>query len=157
MFFLASIKKYLIIGAALSIAVVGMWKFYQYKENQLQVALIEAERARQAAEETQSAIDSMQLDYILVQEQFEIVSDRFDAANNRVEDLERRLGEHDLGYLAQERPGLVEPIINRAAEDMNRCMEIASGSILTEEELNVTLTSRANSICPGLANPNYVP
>ena len=42
-------------------------------------------------------------------------------------------------------------------DNANRCMEIASGSPLTEEEIAVTKKSKANLDCPRLANPNYVP
>ena len=40
---------------------------------------------------------------------------------------------------------------------MLRCLEIVSGSPLTEEELNVTKKSKANTQCPDIANPNYIP
>ena len=42
-------------------------------------------------------------------------------------------------------------------DNANRCMEIASGSPLTEEELAATKKSQTNTECPRLANPNYVP
>jgi len=40
---------------------------------------------------------------------------------------------------------------------MLRCLEIVSGSPLTEEEINVTKKSKANTTCSDIANPNYVP
>ena len=52
--------------------------------------------------------------------------------------LNKRLGKHDIGNLAENKPGLVEKIINKASDSAARCMEIASGSPLTEEELNGT-------------------
>ena len=54
-------------------------------------------------------------------------------------DLSKRLGKHDIGNLAENKPELVEKIINGASKSA-RCVEIASGSeSLTEEELNGTL------------------
>ena len=50
--------------------------------------------------------------------------------------LNKRLGKHDIGNLAENKPGLVEKIINKASKNATRCTEIASGSPLTEEELN---------------------
>ena len=38
-----------------------------------------------------------------------------------------------------------------------RCLEIASGSPLTAQELAATKKSEANNECPDLANPNYIP
>ena len=58
--------------------------------------------------------------------------------------LNNRLGKHDIGNLAENKPGLVEKIINKASDSAARCMEIASGSPLTEEELNGT----PNRECP---------
>ena len=58
--------------------------------------------------------------------------------------LNKRLGKHDIGNLAENKPGLVEKIINKASDSAARCMEIASGSPLTEEELN----GKPNRECP---------
>ena len=58
--------------------------------------------------------------------------------------LNNRLGKHDIGNLAENKPGLVEKIINKASDSAARCMEIASGSPLTEEELN----GAPNRECP---------
>ena len=64
---------------------------------------------------------------------------------------------HDLGQLAYNKPGLVVKIINKASDNANRCVEIATGSPLTEDEINATKKSQINAECPRLANPNYVP
>jgi len=61
------------------------------------------------------------------------------------EDLSKRLGKHDIGNLAENKPKLVERIINGASKSAARCVEIASGSPMTEEELNGT----PNRECPG--------
>ena len=49
------------------------------------------------------------------------------------DNLSKKLGKHDIGELAEKKPGLVEKIINKASDSAARCMEIASGSPLTEE------------------------
>ena len=58
--------------------------------------------------------------------------------------LNKRLGMHDIGNLAENKPGLVEKIINKASDSAARCVEIASGSPLTDEELN----GKPNRECP---------
>ncbi|SVC63680.1 uncharacterized protein METZ01_LOCUS316534, partial [marine metagenome] len=60
------------------------------------------------------------------------------------DNLSNRLNKHDIGNLAENKPGLVEKIINKASDSAVRCMEIASGSPLTEEELN----GSPNRECP---------
>ena len=62
--------------------------------------------------------------------------------------LNKRLGKHDIGNLAENKPGLVEKIINKASDSAARCMEIASGSRLTEEELNGTRNRECPSFWP---------
>ena len=62
--------------------------------------------------------------------------------------LTKRLGKHDIGNLAENKPGLVERIINGASKSATRCAEIASGSPLTEEELNGTPNRECPSFWP---------
>ena len=62
--------------------------------------------------------------------------------------LNNRLGKHDIGNLAENKPGLVEKIINKASDSAARCVEIASGSQLTEEELNGTPNRECPSFWP---------
>ena len=62
--------------------------------------------------------------------------------------LNKRLGKHDIGNLAENKPGLVEKIINKASDSAARCVESASGSPLTEEELNGTPNRECPSFWP---------
>ena len=64
------------------------------------------------------------------------------------DNLNKRLSKHDIGNLAENKPGLVEKIINKASNSAVRCMEIASGSPLTEEELNGTPNRECPSFWP---------
>ena len=76
-----------------------------------------------------------------------------------LDDLDKRFGkaDRDIGKLAIEKSKVIERIINKASDKAARCMEIASGSPLTEEEKNATKKSEINTECPSLANPNYIP
>jgi regulator of replication initiation timing len=75
-----------------------------------------------------------------------------DETNRRLQEdkdkLSNRLSKHDIGNLAENKPGLVEKIINKASDNAVRCMEIASGSPLTEEELNGTPNRECPSFWP---------
>ena len=77
---------------------------------------------------------------------------RIEQENNKLkkdkQDLSKRLGKHDIGNLAENKPGLVERIINGASKSAARCVEIASGSPLTEEELNGTPNRECPSFWP---------
>ena len=68
--------------------------------------------------------------------------------------LAKKLGRHELDILAENKPGLVVRIINRASKNEMRCFEIQTGSPLTHDELAVRKKSESNGECPELANPN---
>jgi chromosome segregation ATPase len=74
-------------------------------------------------------------------------------------DLDNRFNKknRDVGLLAIERTKSIERITNAASVKANRCIEIASGSPLTEKEINATKKSEINTECPSIANPNYIP
>ena len=76
-----------------------------------------------------------------------------------LEDLDKRFNKknRDVGKLAIQKTKSIERITNGASALATRCIEIASGSPLTEEEKNATKKSEINSECPSIANPNYVP
>ena len=62
-----------------------------------------------------------------------------------------------LVYLQFKKTKAIERITNAASVKANRCIEIASGSPLTEKEINATKKSEINTECPSIANPNYIP
>ena len=78
------------------------------------------------------------------------VNDKFATirASNNV--LSQKLQRHDLGVLANKKPGLVQKIINRATVNANRCFEIESGAKLTEKEKNAKTGKAFNNECPWL-------
>ena len=76
-----------------------------------------------------------------------------------LDDLDKRFTKknRDVGKLAIAKTKSIERITNGASALATRCIEIASGSPLTEKEKNATKKSEINSECPSIANPNYVP
>ena len=68
--------------------------------------------------------------------------------------LAKKLGRHELDILAENKPGLVVRIINRASKNELRCFEIQTGSPLTHDEHAARKKSESNGECPELANPN---
>lgn len=65
--------------------------------------------------------------------------------------------DRDIGHAAIVNPRVIEHAINKGTANAARCMEIASGSPLTEAEENATTPDKINKECPSLANPNYSP
>tara|TARA_B100000085_G_scaffold186092_1_gene170089 strand:- start:2515 stop:2991 length:477 start_codon:yes stop_codon:yes gene_type:complete len=157
MFIFGILKKYLIIAGVLGAVGFGLWKYYTYTQETIRVYAENAARAEMAQAETQAALEQTIKDLEKVQEKYNQVSADFNSAKKRVDGLQDKLKEHDLPFLAEQKPGLVEKILDKGSKDMLRCLEIISGDPLTEEELNVTTKSKANTQCPDLANPNYIP
>ena len=135
----------------------GAWKYYQYTQEQIRIYAVNAATAELAQQESEQAIEALRKDMEAVREQYTAVSEEFDRAKSRVDKLEEILSEHEIGILAQAKPKLVEKIVDKGTKDVLRCYEILTGSPLTEEEINVTKKSKANSSCPDVANPNYTP
>ena len=81
------------------------------------------------------------------------------ALKKDIDDLDNRFnkGGRDFGKLAIEKTEAIERIINGASDKALRCVEIAGGAPLTEQELNATVKSEINRECPSIANPKYVP
>jgi hypothetical protein len=63
----------------------------------------------------------------------------------------------DFAKTAASKPASLERAVNRGTVNALRCLEIASGSLLTDAEKNATKPSEINRECPSLANPNYKP
>jgi len=81
------------------------------------------------------------------------------ALKKDLDDLDKRFNKknRDVGKLAIAKTKSIERITNKSSANATRCIEIASGSPLTEEEKNATKKSEINSECPSIANPNYIP
>ena len=110
-----------------------------------------------AVEQNEATIKQQTENFEKVRTTLNTVQDQKDALQSDKDVLIEKLSEHDFGQLAEARPALVVKIVNKERGNAKRCMEIASGSPLTEEEIAVTKKSKANLDCPRLANPNYVP
>ena len=76
-----------------------------------------------------------------------------------LDELDKRFNKkkRDVGKLAIERSQSVERVINKGSSEATRCVELDSGAERTEEELKATRKSQINTMCPSLANPNFVP
>ena len=110
-----------------------------------------------AVEQNEATIKQQTEDFAKVRTTLDTVQAQRNALESDKNTLVKKLSEHDFGQLAEARPTLVVKIVNKVSDNANRCMEIASGSPLTEEELAATKKSQTNTECPRLANPNYVP
>ena len=68
--------------------------------------------------------------------------------NSEKDNLAKKLGKHELDILAQNKPGLVSRVINRASDNALRCFEVLTGSPLTQDEIQSEKPSLYNRDCP---------
>ena len=101
-----------------------------------------------AVAESNQVIEQQTKDLKKIRSTLKEVEELNDRLQEDKNSLNKRLGKHDIGNLAENKPGLVEKIINKASDSAARCMEIASGSPLTEEELNGTPNRECPSFWP---------
>ena len=157
MFLLGKIKMLLILTVVIGAVGFGAWKYYQYTQEQIRIYAVNAATAELAQQQAEAAVESLKRDMVEIQAQFTAVSAKFEVAKGRVDALENKLSEHEIGDLAQKKPKLIEKIIDKGTKDVLRCYEILTGSPLTEDEIAVTKKSKANTTCSDVANPNYRP
>ena len=86
-----------------------------------------------AVAESNQVIEQQSKDLKKIRTTLKEVEELNDRLQEDKNSLNKRLGKHDIGNLAENKPGLVEKIINKASDSAARCVEIASGSPLTEE------------------------
>ena len=110
-----------------------------------------------AVTEQQALIKQQKIDIAQIQSITKDLTAKNEALEADKKNLTNKLGRHDLGNLAENKPGLVEKVINKATVNANRCLEIASGAELTEDELTASKPSEINPECWRLANPNFDP
>ena len=118
-----------------------------------------AVKLESAISEQKQVIENQKKDFAEILEANKKINQLVNNLKKDLDDLDKRFnkGERDIGKLALERTGAIERIINKGSENAKRCIEIASGSPLTEQEKNATKKSEINPECPSFANPSYIP
>jgi chromosome segregation ATPase len=112
-----------------------------------------------AVAEQKQVIENQKKDFEEILEANKKINELVNNLKKDLDDLDKRFNKknRDIGKLAIERTGAIERVINKGGDNATRCIEIASGSPLTDEEENATKKSEINPECPSIANPNYIP
>ena len=134
----------------------GGYAYLQKLQKDNAILKINTTKLESAVSQNEQVIKQQNKDFTKVRETLTAVQEQKDALQGDKDELAKKLQRHDLGQLPYNKPGLVVKIINKASNNANRCIEIATGSPLTEDEIAATKKSQINGECPSLANPNYV-
>jgi len=151
------IRLFLIGIVATAIAGGGFYVVKLQKDNAILKA--NAIKLESAVAEQQELITQQKEDFKEILAANQKMNELVGLLKKDLEDLDKRFNKknRDVGKLAIAKTKSIERITNGASALATRCIEIASGSPLTEEEKNATKKSEINSECPSIANPNYVP
>lgn len=141
-------KSYLIIGAV-ALTLVGGFYLY-YKDSQARIALLVENNAKLelSVKMNEQTIQYLEDNYDQVNQKLTKVNSEFAEARLQNRALLDRLNKHDLGYLASQKPALVQNTINKASDAAARCFELLSGAPLTDNERNATNGKSFNTECP---------
>jgi len=118
-----------------------------------------AVKLESAVAEQKTLIENQKKDFAEILEANKKINALVNNLKKDLDDLDKRFTrkDRDIGKLALERTPAIEKILNLGTSNATRCIEIASGSPLTEEEKNATKKSEINPECPSIANPKYIP
>ena len=143
----------------LASAVIGAGVYVMKLQKDNAILKENAVKLESAISEQKVLIEKQQKDF---KEILQANADMNELVNNLkkdLDDLDKRFSkkDRDFGKLAIDRTKVIEKIMNKGGDNAARCLEIASGSPLTDEEINATKKSEINPECPSIANPNYTP
>ena len=139
-------------GLFLVILAMGGLGYWYYTDSQATIATLQESNAKLeiSLQQEQETLEALQADIKQAEQQIDKVNKEFAKTRQQNNELAKRLERHNLGFLAANKPGLVERVVNRATEKAGRCFELISGAKLTEQEKNAQSAQSFNSECPWL-------
>jgi chromosome segregation ATPase len=146
------------IGLLIS-AVIGAGAYVMKLQRDNIILKENAVKLESAISEQKTLIENQKKDFAEILEANKKINELVNNLKKDLDDLDKRFSkkDRDIGKLAIDRTKVIERIINKGSDNATRCIEIASGSPLTEEEKNATKKSEINPECPSIANPSYIP
>ena len=129
---------------------------------QLAVSELNNEKLQNSVILQQEVINQIKQDVEKVQKANETIGESIKNQNKDLNSLQNRFNVNsdgsarDIGKIAITNTPSIERAIDKGTINAARCLEIASGAPLTEEERNAKTKQQINKECPSIANPNYV-
>ncbi len=139
------------IMAVVTFIVCGLFYWY-YSDTQERIAILNENNAKleTAVATSEAAVESEFRTLSSANKALNEVNEKFANIRKQNKTLSNKLGRHDLGNLAENKPGLVEKVVTKATKKANRCFELLSGAELTEQEKGAKNGKAFNSECPWL-------
>lgn len=144
-----STAKLAIVGGII-VTLVGAFWYVSGLRADLERSQQNVRTLEQSVQQQVELIDQMQQDQADILAARDEMREIVDQQREQLDDLRSRFNEsangsdRDFGEIALAKPNLVENIINSASADAIRCMELASGAELTQEEIDANTMSECN-------------
>jgi uncharacterized protein HemX len=152
------------IAVLIIVAIVagGIWYVTGLRAD-LAVSKENSRKLNDAVEKQEAAIAQMRQEQQQIRDANNQLNTTIQLQNKDLTNLQDRFTQNaagekrDFAKAAAAKPEALERAVNRGTVNALRCLEIASGSPLTEAEKAASKPSEINRECPSLANPNYKP
>ena len=146
--------KYLVLILSVLLIAGSSLGYWYFRDSQSVISTLtennaELELSVQLNEQT---ITNLENDYDFAQQEVTRLNEENTAIQRRNNLLVERFANNDIGFLAENKPELIERLINRGTANAFRCMELLSGAELTEQERNADNDTTFNNECPWLFN-----
>jgi uncharacterized protein HemX len=154
--------RILAVLAIVLVGAAGIWYVTGLRAD-LAVSKENAQKLTDAVEQQQAAMSQMRQEQQQIRDANNQLNTTIQLQNKDLTNLQDRFTQNaagekrDFAKAAAARPEALERAVNRGTVNALRCLEIASGSPLTEAEKAASKPSEINRECPSLANPNYKP
>jgi ABC-type bacteriocin/lantibiotic exporter with double-glycine peptidase domain len=144
----------LLIVVVVAIIAGGLWYVINIKAD---LAISEANNRQlvEATREQNLLIEQMKVDVASIQKANAELQAQNEKQRQDVETLNSKFSKRDFGALAAEKPAVVEKLVNRGTKNALRCMELAAGAPLTDQERAAKTPMEANRECPSLIDSDY--
>jgi hypothetical protein len=141
----------------LIIVLVLVGGFFHVSNLKADLAVSQANNAKleQGIKEQHELMEKMRVDIEAIKKINEELNQQKEQLAKDKETLTTKFSKRDFGALASEKPNVVERLVNRGTQNAIRCLELASGAPLNEQEKNAKTPTEANRECPSLINPAY--
>ena len=144
---------YKIAGVLFLIMLIGgSFSYWYYTDSQETIKTLTESNAKleTAISINEQTISELEESYADSKVQLRDLNIRLQEIRIQNGELVKKFAEHNIGYLAQSKPGLVENIINNASDKVSRCFEILGGAPLTDKEKEAKSAKEFNSECSWL-------
>ena len=151
------LKAALLLGVVLATMSSGFYWYYQDTQKRMAILVGNNVKLEQAVSTNEKTIKDLGILNQAANNEITRVNSELQQSRSQNRELVDRLAKHDLGLLGNQKPDLVQRIINNASDKVGRCFEILSGAPLSDVERNAKDGKQFNSECPWLYSPSINP